>query len=243
LGAVIREAQARHLISEDHFTVDGTLLQAWASIKSYRPKDEEPPSGPGGRNQDVDFKGERRSRDTHASTTDPEALLFRKAANDAAKLCFAGHVMTENRYGLVVDALLTQATGGVEREAATTMLDRKKGRKKGVTLGADKGYDTADMVAALAERDVVPHIAQNTSRRRSAVPDETAQSSGYATSQRRRKLVEEVFGWMKTVGGVRKLRYVGLAKNEQCFTFTAALYNIVRMVSLTKAGIGVAPAA
>jgi transposase len=243
LGAVIREAQSRKLISEDHFTADGTLLQAWASIKSYRPKDEEPRDGSGGRNPDVDFKGERRSRDTHASTTDPEALLFKKAASEAARLCFAGHLLTENRHGLVIDALLTQATGGAEREALVTMLDRQNGRAKGATLGADKAYDTAAMIAALGDRDVVPHIAQNTSGRSSAVRDEIAQSAGYATSQRRRKLVEEVFGWMKTIGGLRKLRYIGLTKNQLCLTFAAALYNIVRMVSLSAAGIGIADGA
>jgi transposase len=241
LGAVVREAQRRKLISEDHFTADGTLLQAWASTKSYRPRDGAPPSDGGGRNPDVDFHGERRSRETHASTTDPEALLFKKARGEAAKLCFSGHLLTENRHGLVLDVLLTQATGTAERDAVVTMLDRQQERKQGVTLGADKAYDTQGMIASLEEREVIGHIAQNTSGRKSAVPDAIAQSSGYMLSQRRRKLVEEVFGWMKTVGGLRKLRYIGLAKNQLCVTFTAALYNIVRMVSLS-AQVGAAAA-
>lgn len=239
---VVQEAQERNLISEDHFTADGTLFQAWASLKSYRPKDEEPPSGSGGRNAEVDFKGERRSRDTHESRTDPEARLFRKSQNAAALLCFAGHLLTENRHGLALDVLVSEATGGAEREAAITMLDRRKNRKKGVSFGADKAYDTAAMVAALTEREVIPHIAQNTSGRTSAVPDDIAQSAGYLTSQRRRKLVEEVFGWMKTVAGLRKLRFIGLPKNQQYVTLMTALYNIVRIVSLSAKGAEVAAA-
>jgi transposase len=231
-GEVVREAQRRRLLSEDHFSVDGTLLQAWASIKSYRPRDEQTPPPGGGRNPDVDFHGERRSRETHASHTDPGALLFKKAASEAARLCYMGHALIENRHGLVVDVQLTQASGGAEREAAITMLDRMKGRKGGITLGADKGYDTYGFHDQLAARDVVAHVAWNDGSKRRPIPEALEGDPAYQTSQRRRKLVEEVFGWMKTVGAGRKLRYIGLRRNELWATLTAAVYNLVRMAKI-----------
>jgi transposase len=205
---VVAEARRRKLLSADHFTVDGSLLEAWASVKSYRPRDEQDPPGSGGRNPDVDFRGRRRSRETHASTTDPEARLYAKGAGQAAKLCYIGHLLTDNRHGLVVDVELTAADGYAERQAALAMLDRRRGGGR-VTLGADRGYDTRDIVAGLRERDVTPHIAQNQSRRRGAIDRRTTRHPGCAVSQRRRKRVEEVFGRAKTVGGLRKLRYVG----------------------------------
>jgi transposase len=232
-GEVVREAQRRRLLSEDHFSVDGTLLQAWASIKSYRPRDEQPPAG-GGRNREVDFHGERRSRATHVSRTDGEALLFKKAASEAARLSYMGHALIENRHGLVVDVQLTQATGGAERDAALEMLDRIKGRKGGITLGADKGYDTYAFHDQLAARDVVAHIAWNGGAKRRPIPEALEGDPAYQTSLRRRKLVEEVFGWIKTVGAGRKLRYVGLRRNELWATLTAAVYNLVRMAKLER---------
>lgn len=228
---VVAEAQRRKLLSSEHFTVDGTLLEAWASLKSYRPREEQgPPRGGGGRNAEVDFRGQRRSRETHASTTDPDARLFKKGGQ-AAQLCYLGHVLTDNRHGLVVDAELTLASGTAERTAALAMLDRRR-RGGRSTLGADRGYDTRDFVAGLRERGVTPHVAQNDRNRRSAIDGRTTRHSGYAVSQRRRKRVEEVFGWGKTVGGLRKLRYLGRARNELYLKLTAAAYNLVRMAKL-----------
>jgi len=231
---VVAEAKRRRLLSAEHFTVDGTLLEAWASLKSYRPRDGQggPPAG-GGRNPEVDFRGQRRSRETHASTTDPSALLFKKGAGQAAKLSYLGHLLTENRHGLVVDVELTPATGYAEREAALRMLERR-GRRRG-TLGADKAYDTVDFVTELRARRITPHIAQNTSGRRSAVDGRTTRHAGYARSQRRRKLVEEVFGWVKTVAGGRKLRFRGVDRNRVWLELTAAAYNLVRMTRLQAA--------
>ena len=217
------------MLSPDHFTVDGTLLESWASIKSFKPKDgNEPPSGVG-RNPDADFRGERRSNATHVSTTDPEARLARKEPGKEAKLSFAGHVLTENRDGLVVDFALTQATGAAEREAALKMLGRLQCSRR-ATVGADKGYDTKDFVAESRRRAVSPHVARK--RRRSAIDGRTVRHPGYAVSQRVRKRVEEVFGWMKTVGGGRKLRYRGLERNLMWITLTTAAYNLVRMTKL-----------
>lgn len=231
-GEVVREAQGRRLLSEDHFSVDGTLIQAWASLKSYRPRDEQDPPAGGGRNPDIDFHGQQRSRETHVSRTDPEALLFKKAASEAARLSYIGHALIENRHGLVVDVQLTQATGGAEREAAIAMVDRMKERKKGITLGADKGYDTYAFQDQLAARDVTSHVAWNDGLKRRPIPDALDQDPAYQRSQRRRKLVEEVFGWMKTVGAGRKLRYIGLTRNQHWATLTAAVYNLVRMAKL-----------
>jgi len=233
LAEVVREARRRKLISEDHFSVDGTLLQAWASLKSVRQRDgQEPPHGGAGRNPDVDFKGQQRTNETHASATDPQARLARKGNGQETRLCYAGHLLTENRNGLILGVLVTEATGTAERDAAIRLLDERLTPRKRVTVGADKGYDTKAFVEALRQREVTPHVARNTSRRRSAIDRRTTRHPGYAQSQRARKRIEECFGWMKTVGGGRKLRYIGLAKNQLWATFTAVAYNLVRMAKL-----------
>ena len=216
--------------------MDGTLLEAWASLKSYHPRDEQdPPSGAAGagRNREVDFRGQRRSRETHVSATDPEAQLYTKGSGQTAKLCYMGHLFTENRHGLVLDVELNEASGYAEREAALAMLDRSTAA--GATLGADKAYDRRDFVAGLRSRGVTPHVAQNESRRRSAVDGRTTRHAGYGHSQRRRKLVEQVYGWVKTVGGGRKLRFVGLERNRCWLELTAAAYNLARMARLQTA--------
>lgn len=247
--AVLDEARRRNLLSAEHFTVDGTLLESWASMKSFRPKpqvetaepqesepgeqqDDDPPSVSAGRNPDVDFHGERRSNTTHASTTDPDARLMRKGKGKEAKLCMMGQVLMENRNGLAVDVLLTHATGTAEREAAVRMLDRRPEPQQRGTVGADKAYDTRDFVADCRERGMTPHVAQNTSGRRSAIDGRTTRHPGYAISQRVRKRVEEIFGWVKTVGGGRKLRYIGLERNQFWAELTAATYNLVRMARI-----------
>jgi len=232
--AVRDEAQQRELLSSEHFTVDGTLLDAWASLKSVRPRDEADgsPEG-GGRNPTVDFKGQRRRNETHLSRTDPEARLAKKARGEAARLAYAGHLLMENRNGLVVDIDLTQATGRAEREAALRMLDRQERRRRGrITLGADKAYDTSEFIAALRARQVTPHVAQNQAGRRSAIDGRTTSHGGYRWSQRLRKRVEEIFGWIKTVGGGSKLRFIGLARNRLWAEMTASAYNLVRVVRL-----------
>lgn len=233
LAEVVEEARRRKLLSEDHFSVDGTLLQAWASLKSIQPRDEQdPPAGSGGgRNREVDFRGQRRRNETHVSRTDPEAKLARKGSAQEARLCYAGHLLVENRNGFIVDALLSEATGTAEREAALRLLERQS-IGAGATLAADKGYDTRDFVAALQERGIVPHIARNTSNRRSAVPESIAAEEGYALSQRRRKLAEEPFGWFKTVAQSRKLRFLGVEVNQLWYLFSAAAYNLVRLAKL-----------
>jgi transposase len=236
--AVLGEARERGLLSDDHFTVDGTLLESWASLKSFHQRDGDPPggvagSGPGDRNSDVDFRGQRRSNQTHVSRTDPDARLARKGRGKEAKLCFAGHVLMENRNGLAVDVLLTPATGTAERDAALTMLDRRPTQRHRVTLGADKGYDAREFIAACKQRKVTPHVAQNTSGRRSAIDGRTVRHVGYVISQRIRKRVEEIFGWTKTVGGGRKLRYRGVARNQCWAELTLATYNLLRIVRLS----------
>lgn len=231
-AAVLEEARRQQLLSDDHFTVDGTLLEAWASLKSFRPKDDdaEPPAG--GRNREVSYKGEKRRNETHGSRTDPEALLARKGPGKEAKLSYMGHVLMENRNGLVVDVLLTQATGKAERQAAVRMLERLPSRKKRRTLGADRGYDTRDFVREMRHQNVTPHVAQNQSGRRSAIDGRTTSHGGYKASQKVRKRVEEIFGWVKTVGGGRKLRYLGVERNQLWAEFTATAYNLVRMAKL-----------
>ena len=232
--AVIEEARRRDLLSEEHFTVDGTLLEAWASMKSVQPKDKDDGPRGGFKNPDVDYHGERRRNETHASRTDPEARLMRKGRGKETKLCYAGHVLMENRNGLVVDIDLTQATGRAERETALVMLDRLPRRKRRRTLGGDKGYDTREFVAELRQRKVTPHVTQNQSGRRSAIDGRTTSHAGYRVSQRVRKRVEEIFGWVKTVGGGRKLRYIGLARNQLWAGLTATAYNLVRIVRIER---------
>ena len=227
--AVLEQAREAGLLSDEHFTVDGTLIEGWASHKSFRPKDEDDEGGSGGaRPSERDFHGERRKNDTHASTTDPETRLFRKGNGKEAKLCFMGHVITENRHGLVVATETTLATGTAEREASVKMMKRvKRGRRS--TLGGDKNYDTQDHVQALRKLGVTPHVAQNDRNRRSAIDDRTTSHAGYAVSQVKRKCVEQVFGWGKVVGPIRKTKYRGVHRVGWMFTFTQAAYNLVRM--------------
>jgi transposase len=227
---VLAQAKAQHLLSVEHFTVDGTLIEAWAGLKSFKKKGapSPPPDDPG--NPTVNFHGERRSNATHASTTDPEARLMRKGSQHEAKLSYQGHVLMENRHGLVVDSCLTQASGIAERETALAMA---MNLPPGATLGADKGYDTAGFVAGLRARGVTPHVAQNTTHRRSAIDERTTRHGGYAVSQRKRKLVEEIFGWAKTIALLRKTRHRGVRRVGWMFTFALAVYNLVRIRNLT----------
>jgi transposase len=227
--AVLSEARSAGLLSDEHFTVDGTLIEAWASHKSFRPKDEDDGDGP--RPRERDFHGERRKNDTHASTTDPEAQLFRKGQGKEAKLCFMGHVLTENRNGLVVASEVTQATGTAEREASIRMLERAK-RARRSTLGGDKNYDTAAHVKALRKLGVTPHVAQNNKNRKSAIDNRTTHHSGYGISQIKRKCVEQVFGWGKEVGPTRKSKHRGVDRVDWMFRFTQAAYNLIRMRNL-----------
>ncbi|HEV2358757.1 MAG TPA: IS5 family transposase [bacterium] len=224
--AVLIHADAERLLSDDHFTVDGTLLEAWASHKSFRPRDEEPPAG--GANPPVDFHGQRRTNLTHQSTTDPDARLYKKARGREARLSYLGHVLMEHRSGLIVRATVTPADGYGERDAAVAMIGDLVGEQR-ITVAGDKGYDTRDFVAALRAMHVTPHIAQHTTGRRSAIDGRTTRHAGDEVSQRKRKLVEQSFGWMKTVGGLRTLRHRGGPLVTWLFTFTAAAYNIVRL--------------
>ncbi len=231
LAAVVADPQVAPLLSDEHFSVDGTMIDAWASMKSFQPKNGsgEPPAP--GRNAEVDFRGKPRSNETHASTTDPDARLYKKAKGQAAKLCHLGHVVTENRNGLVVAATLTKATGTAEREAAVGMIEGLEGTHR-ITLGADKAYDTADFVADMRELGVTPHVAQNTSGRRSAIDGRTTRHAGYAISQQIRKRIEEVFGWAKSSAGFRKTRHRGTARVGWMFVLNMAAYNLVRLPKL-----------
>jgi transposase len=242
LAAVLAQQRVKRLLSSDHFSVDGTLIEAWASLKSFKPKQESgKPSGGGGsssgggRNVEVKFHGEKRSNDTHASTTDPQAKLYRKGKGKEAKLCFMGHGLMENRNGLLVDACLTGADGHAERIAALHMIEPRAERPRPITLGADKAYDTADFVNELRTLKVTPHVAQNESGRASAIDRRTTRHAGYAVSQRIRKRIEEAFGWMKILGGQAKTRFRGVERVGFAFTFTAAAYNLVRLPKLLEA--------
>jgi len=229
LAAVLGEARRRKLLSGDHFTVDGTLLEAWASLKSFRPKDGgDGIQGTGDRNPSVDFHGEKRSNDTHQSTTDPQARLAKKGHGKEARLCFTGHVLMENRNGLVVDVALTKATGTAERDTALDML-KEVSKARRVTVGADKGYDTQDFVTRCRSMKITPHVAR---RQTSKVDGRTTRHAGYQVSQRIRKRVEEIFGWVKTVGGGRKLRYKGIERNRLWWMLTTAAYNLLRMAKI-----------
>ncbi len=235
LSAIMAQARVKRLLSNDHFSVDGTLVEAWASMKSFRPKEDGPddPAPPEGRNPDADFRGEKRSNATHASTTDPDAKLYRKGSGMEAKLCFIGHALMENRSGLVVDTCLTQAGGHAERVAALALIEPRAERPRRVTLGADRGYDAADFVNELRTLNVRPHVAQNTTRR-SAIDGRTTRHPGYRASQRARKRIEEAFGWMKSVGGMRRPMLRGLPRMGFAFTFAAAAYNLVRLPRLLQ---------
>jgi transposase len=238
LAALLALPKVKRLLSDDHFSVDGTLIDAWASMKSFRPKDGSgDPPGPG-RNGERDFRKEKRSNETHASTTDPDARLYRKGDGRESRLCFIGHVLMENRNGLAVDATLTCATGTAEREAALAMLDRRK--RRGGTLGADKAYDVTDFVDELRQRGVTPHVAINGAVsklgkvRKSAVDRRTTRHPGYEVSQRIRKRIEETFGWIKAQAGLGKVKVRGLAKARAVFTFAVAAYNLVRIPKLLE---------
>ncbi len=240
LARLLGLRRVKRLMSSEHFTVDGTLIDAWASMKSFRAKDgsDEPP-GPG-RNGERNFRREKRSNDTHASTSDPDARLYRKGSGQGARLCFMGHVLMENRNGLAVDATLTHATGTAERDATLTMLDRQA-RKGRITLGADKAYDVTDFVGDLRARNVTPHIAINGTisklgkPRKTAIDKRTTRHPGYAISQRIRKRVEEIFGWAKVQAGYVKMKVRGCAKAEAVFTFAVAAYNLIRIPKLLGA--------
>jgi transposase len=235
LAAVLSHDKVKGLLSNDHFSVDGTLLEAWASPKSFRPKDGSGTPPGAGRNGARDFHGERRKNDTHASTTDADARLFRKGPGKEARLCFMGHALMENRNGLIVDAVTTRASGHAERLAAIALVEPRANRPMPITLGADKAYDTADFVMELREHTVTPHVAQNQSGRRSAIDGRTTRHPGYAISQRIRKRIEEAFGWAQTVAGLRKMRHRGLPKVGWQFTLAMAAYNLVRLPKLLAA--------
>jgi transposase len=225
--AVRAQAEAAGLMSDEHFTVDSTMLEAWASLKSFQRKDappSEPPDDPG--NPTVNFHGETRKNDTHASTTDPDAQLYRKGKGKEAKLAYLGHVLLDNRHGLVANVCATAATGTAERDAAVVLLTPEDRAK---TVGGDKNFDVASFVAAVREMEITPHVAQ---KDHSAIDARTTRHAGYDVSQRKRKLIEQVFGWMKTVGGLRKLRHRGGELVDWVLTFTAAAYNLVRMRTL-----------
>jgi IS5 family transposase len=232
-AAVLAQARQRSLLSDEHFTVDGTLIEAWAGQKSFKRKDQPdaktPPDDPG--NPSVDFHGERRSNDTHQSTTDPQALMARKGKGKESKLSYTGHVLMENRHGLAVNCCVTRATGRAEPEAALAMVQEIPGWRR-VTLGADKGYDRKELVQELRDHRVTAHFAR---KQTSIIDQRTTRHRGYAISQRKRKRVEEIFGWLKTVGGLRKTRHRGVARVEWMFCFALAAYNLVRMRNLALA--------
>lgn len=241
---VVAIAQQRDLLSGEHFSVDGTLIQAWAGHKSFVPKDGDKGGGSGGdggsgdtSSSSGDFKGQRRSNDTHESRTDGDARLYRKG-NTASELRYMGHTLSDNRHGLIASAMVTTADGFAEREAAKAMINDARQAlgddEREVTLGADKGYDAKEFIDACVAMNVTPHVAQNTSGRKSAVPDEIAQTEGYAISQRKRKLIEQGFGWAKTVGGIRQVMVRGLKRVDQMFVLTMAAYNLVRMRGLAQ---------
>ncbi len=232
LAAVLAHPKVKRLLSSEHFSVDGTLIEAWASPKNFRPRDGSGPPPGAGRNGEQDFRGQKRRNDTHASTTDPDARLYRKGRGKEAKLSFMGHALMENRNGLIVGALATRASGHAERLAALHLIDPYADRPNTITLGGDKGFDAQDFVAELREINVTPHVAQNISGRRSAIDGRTTRHPGYAISLRIRKRIEEAFGWAKTVAGLRKARHRGLPKIDWQFTFAMAAYNLVRLPKL-----------
>jgi transposase len=247
LVAIISQPRIKALMSDEHFSVDGTLIQAWASQKSFQPKtgapppadNDEPPASPplGGRNADRDWRGQKRGNETHASKTDPDARLARKSDGQSSILAYAGHVLMENRNGLVADACLTHASGTAERDAALSMLDRREGKQR-ITLGADKGYDVTAFVRALRDRQVTPHVAADRRvskhgvQRHSEIDGRTTRHAGYAISQRIRKRIEEVFGWKKSAAGTRQTKFRGLERVRWSFTLTAAAYNLIRLPRL-----------
>ena len=238
LCEVVEQARKKNLTSDEHFTVDGTLIEAWASLKSFQRKDQRntPPEDPG--NPTVDFHGEKRSNETHGSTTDPDALLARKGSGKEAKLSYNGNLLTENRNGFIITTEVFQANGTAERDAGLVMLEQIPGGHR-VTVGADKAYDTRDFVSECRNMKVTPHVAQNTKRSGgSAIDGRTARHEGYAVSQKKRKRIEECFGWLKTIALMRKVRHRGIEKVGWVFTFAAAAYNLVRMRKLLASPAG-----
>lgn len=247
LGAIVSQPRVKKLMSDEHFSVDGTLIQAWASQKSFQPKADtpaaadqnEPPAPPpaGGRNTERDWRGQTRGNATHESKTDPDARLARKSDGQSSILAYAGHVLMENRNGLVADACLTHASGTAERDAALTMLDRRKNKRR-ITLGADKGYDVSAFIVALRNRRVTPHIAadrrisQRGVERHSEIDGRTTRHTGYEISQRLRKRIEEIFGWTKSAAGRRQTKFRGIARVAWSFSLTAAAYNLIRLHKL-----------
>jgi len=233
---VIEQAKKKNLMSDEHFTADGTLIEAWASLKSFRRKDGKdkkgaPPDDPG--NPTVDFHGEKRSNTTHESKTDPEARLAKKGKGKEAKLCYSAHALMENRNGLLMNFMIDTADGYAERGSAIAMVDESLPGNKRITLGADKAYDTEDFIEVCRDRKITPHVAQNESRNGgSALDERTTRHAGYKVSQIKRKLVEEIFGWMKTVGGMRKTRYKGKAKTQLWAYIVGGAYNLIRMAKL-----------
>jgi transposase len=232
---IVWQARSSRLLSDEHFTVDGTLIEAWAGQKSFKRRDGDdqlkPPPPDRSSNPTVNYRREKRSNQTHESVTDPEARLFKKSRGAEARLGYLGHVLTDNRNGLVVDVRLTPATGTAERDAAADMLRHKPASRR-VSVGADRGYDTRAFVAAMREINVIPHVAQNTTNRSSAIDARTTRHDGYGISQRKRKRIEEVFGWMKTVALQRKTRFRGVERTGWMFTLAAAAYNLIRMRTL-----------
>ena len=251
LAAILAQPRVKRLLSSDHFSVDGTLIEAWASTKSFRRKDgsdqdgDGPDGNVGGRNAERSFHGEKRSNETHQSTTDPEARLYRKGDGQPARLCYLGHALRENRNGLAVGGGVTQATGTAEREAALALIDARPGRSRGsrrrITLGADKAYDVTAFVEDLRARSVTPHIAINGhltktgKRRKTAIDNRTTRHAGYAVSQRCRKRIEEVFGWLKSAAGMAKTKFRGRPRVDAAFTLGLAAYNLIRLPKLLAA--------
>jgi len=234
---VLTQARVADLLSDEHFSVDGTLIEAWAGHKSFQRKDRPAPPSDDPGNPSVDFHGETRSNDTHESTTDPDARLARKSGGHESKLAYCGNVLIENRNGLVVDTELLQCNGTVERDAAMLMAERVEGTGR-ITVAADKAYDTKDFVSEMRGMNVTPHVSQNTKRSGgSAIDGRTTRHAGYQVSQRKRKRIEEVFGWVKTVGALRKTRHRGLETVRWVFTFTATAYNLVRMRNLMASAV------
>jgi transposase len=238
LAALLAQPRVKRLLSSDHFSVDGTLIEARASMKSFKPKDgsDETPAG-GGRNAEADFHGSKRSNATHASTSDPGARLYRKGPGKEAKLCFMGHGLMENRSGLLVNTCLTPADGHAERVAALHLIEPHADGPRRVTLGADKAYDAEDFVNELRTMNVTPHVAQNTNGRSSAIDRRTTRHGGYLMSQRIRKRIEEAFGWIKTVAGQAKTRFRGTGRVGLALTFAAAAYNLVRLPKLMAGAV------
>ena len=233
---VVSLARRKQLLSSDHFTIDGTLIEAWASFKSFKRKDGEPPKGGGDGTGMVDFKGEKRSNATHQSSTDPDARLMKKSKGQAAQLSYGGHVLMENRNGLCVDILVTESTQAEHRDARSMLTRARRRRIHPKTLGADKGYHVKEFVAHLRAHQIHPHIARIDGRKTPGLDGRTTCTESYRSSQRKRKRVEEIFGWLKTIGGMRKTRFIGQAKTQMAAFIAGAAYNLLRIAKLGNSG-------